>query len=443
MTYLRSAAVPLYLLACILLGGSAQGVLSNLAVQLLGLAILAWAALAHGLMPERISSLEWLIIAALAVLLLQLIPVPPAVWTEFPWRLSVEQGFQLTGEQLPWLPISLDPARTVFTIFAVIPALALYAAVRNLHPSPQLIAAAIVTGTVVNIALGAVQVSSGGKSWAYFYHFTNNGAVGSFANQNHMGTLLLVSIPFFVGLLLAWQPRRRDQRQAKLIAAVSGFALLGVGIILNGSTAVFGLLMPVALASAALAPSLPRWRNLLLSGAVVSIFGAVLLLASVPVSTLERSGAQTSIQTREAIWSKTFAAIRTTFPEGTGLGTFEEVYRQYEDPTLVTSEFVNHAHNDYLELVLELGGAGLVLLSLFFGWWAFSAAAVWRTPFSTPMQRTSTIVSAAILVHSIVDYPLRTAAISGIFAVSLAWMQRNATNPTTARGKNQLRHVTI
>src|SRR5207302_7614479 len=43
---MREAAAPLYLLLCLILGGSAQGIWANMVLQLLGLAMLAWAALA-------------------------------------------------------------------------------------------------------------------------------------------------------------------------------------------------------------------------------------------------------------------------------------------------------------------------------------------------------------------------------------------------------------
>ena len=42
---MREAVVPAYLLLCLLLGGSVQGVWFNMILQLVGLAIVAWAAL--------------------------------------------------------------------------------------------------------------------------------------------------------------------------------------------------------------------------------------------------------------------------------------------------------------------------------------------------------------------------------------------------------------
>ena len=45
-------------------------------------------------------------------------------------------------------------------------------------------------------------------------------------------------------------------------------------------------------------------------------------------------------------------------PLGSGLGTFEDIYRTQERPETVTNAFLNHAHNDYLELWLETGLVG-------------------------------------------------------------------------------------
>ncbi len=42
MTALRTAIVPFYILLCIMLGGSAQGIWGNMALQLIGIGIIAW-----------------------------------------------------------------------------------------------------------------------------------------------------------------------------------------------------------------------------------------------------------------------------------------------------------------------------------------------------------------------------------------------------------------
>ena len=99
------------------------------------------------------------------------------------------------------------------------------------------------------------------------------------------------------------------------------------------------------------------------------------------------------------------------------------MYPQYEDPAAVNSTFVNHAHNDYLEIALETGIAGVLLVAAFLLWWS-CAVPIWRSAAVDRYALAGSIASAAILVHSLVDYPLRTAALSAIMAASLALMAR-------------------
>ncbi|HEV2043803.1 MAG TPA: O-antigen ligase domain-containing protein, partial [Sphingomicrobium sp.] len=98
------------------------------------------------------------------------------------------------------------------------------------------------------------------------------------------------------------------------------------------------------------------------------------------------------------------------------------IYAHYEDPATVERTYVNHAHNDYMEIVLETGLPGAVLLLLFLIWWSSRAFAIWRSPNAAELGRAACIASAAILLHSLVDYPLRTAAIATTMAMALGLM---------------------
>jgi len=430
----RSLLVASYLLFCILLGGSGQGIWRNLALQLLGIALIAWATIFPA-KPEdgddRPVFLYLLGALAAAIVLLQLVPLPPALWSSLPGREAIAERLILLGGGLPSLPVSQAPYRSVMAMFAVIPGVALFVAVKMLRPSPAWLAAAIAMGLTASIVASALQVAGGAQSWAYLYPFTNSGAVGLFANRNHMGTLLLVSIPFAAALLVSARSDRGGSRQGRMAIGFAALALVVIGIVLNGSLAVLALTLPVMIASAALLPAAVGWRRLALPVAALGIVSAIVFIAANPVGGASRLGNNASIQSRTEIWARTVEATRDTMPVGTGLGTFPLVYRQYEDPALVTPEYVNHAHNDYLELALELGLGGIVLILLFLGWWTVAAAKVWTSPLSTPYGRAATIASAVILAHSAVDYPLRTGAIAAIFGVALALIaQRLRSTPT-------------
>ena len=445
----RSLLVAAYLLLCILLGGSAQGLWRNLVLQLLGIALIVWAASRPEPSEEDNGNpvvLYGLLGLGVLVVLVQLVPLPPDLWTALPGRSAIAEAYAAIGADLPWLPVSVAPYRSVLTLFAIIPGLAMFVGIKLLRPSPRWIALAIAAGMLCSIALGAVQVASGTESAAYLYPIHNVGAVGVFANANHMGTLLLVSIPFAAALLVSSKSDRGGSTQGRIAVGIAALILVTVGIALNGSLAAVALAVPVLVASGALVPAATRWRSLALPVAAVTLVAAVALVALTPIGGMASNlGPDSSVQGRSAIWRTTARAIGESFPVGTGLGTFEPVYRQYEDPAAVTSEYVNHAHNDYLELVLELGAAGAVLIVLFLGWWAVAATRVWTSTLSTPFGRAATIATAAILAHSIVDYPLRTGALMAVFGAAIALMaQRSRSAPENKRSDlRPARHVKL
>jgi O-antigen ligase len=438
----NSLLVAGYIFLCIVLGGSAQGVWPNLALQLLGIALLAWAAISPREElsdPRRPVAIELLAMAALAVIAIQLIPLPASIWQSLPGREGIARGFAALGYPAPSLPISETPYQSVATLFYAIPALAALFATDKLRPSPRVVAGAVIAGLVSAVILGVIQVGGGPNSWAYLYPITNPGAVGFFANRNHMATLLLVGIPLAAALFASAKSDRRSVAGKKAVAAAL-FLIIFLGLILNGSIAGYGLVLPVALASAALVPAGTIWRRFALPLAGIALVGGIVVLAMNPIAAGEAdSGANQSLSSRVEIWKTTSDAIAQTFPVGTGLGSFEQIYRQHEEPAKITRFFVNHAHNDYLEIVLELGVAGAILILMFLAWWAVATIRIWKSPLGTPYARAATVATAVVLAHSIVDFPLRTAAISAIFATCLGLMTLHLRNPAPEAKAGELR----
>jgi len=438
-----SLLIGAYVLMCVLLGGSVQGVWGNLALQLLGLALLTRAALARDTHIDSPRFLPFLLMTGLLIVLLQVIPLPPSVWTALPGRSILKSGFAELGMPLPPLPISEVPSLSVTTLFAAIPAIAIFASTMKLRPDARWIGVAILVSALLSIFFGALQAAGGPNSWARLYRVSSPGATGFFANQNHMATLMLVTIPTTVILLSAKKSDRRGAVAGYATAAVL-LGLLVFGLVLNTSFAGYALALPVLVASLAATRAAGTWRRLALPVAGLAILGAIVFVATQPIADGRvKADASTSVASRSEVWEKTARAISASFPVGTGLGSFETTYRQFEDPNRVTSEYVNHAHNDYLEFVLEMGAPGLVMLVAFLAWWLVTTSAVWSSARSTSFARGATVVSGTILAHSVVDFPLRTAAISGIFAASLAIMARSlGTVPNVREGETRpTRHV--
>ena len=450
---LRDLAAPAYLLACLILGGSAQGIWANMVLQLAGLGLIAWAAVVPAEPQTRPAGKQLLALAVLglAVIALQLIPLPPSIWQHLGPRHLIAGGYRLLGIALPWQPLSVAPYDSLGSLLSLIPPLAMLIAVLRLGCRPPLLAVALLIGTFAGILLGALQVSSPDPEvspW-YLYPETNFGlATGFFANANHMADLLVVTLPFLAALLASARGTEAGvQRYSALVALVAGATLvIAVGIALNGSLAGYGLAVPVLLASAAIAlprrAALGRW---LAPAAAILFIGAIGWLATTPLSSSAslRSDAQHSVQSRTEILKTSATAAEAFMPFGSGIGTFPRVYALFEDhDRLDPNTSVNHAHNDYVEIALETGVAGLVVLALFLVWWARAASQAWRG--SAPFAGAAAIASGAILIHSLVDFPLRTAAIGACFAMSLGLLLWR--RPAPAPGKSHLwptRHVVI
>lgn len=450
---LRLATVPIYLLLCLMLGGaSAEGFWVNLLLQLIGLAIIFWSLAAERKTPIATSSRQLIALLLLTILLiaLQLVPLPPSIWTSFGGREAVADGYRMLGQPLPWLQISLAPQATMASALWLIPAVAVLLGIVKLGGyKPIWVAWAVAIVTIASVGLGALQRGGGDLSPWYLYEITNFGlAVGFFSNANHQATLLVATLPFLAALYLAARDKGRSAQHASgmLVILVGTLLVLLVGIALNGSLAGYGLAVPSAAATAlmlwARRRRVPAW--LVLPAALI-VAVAVYLPFSAPLGNdLTTADAKTNPISRAASFRITGDAIGDYLPFGSGVGSYGEVYPQYEDPATIGRWYMNHVHGDYLEVVLETGIPGLVLIVLVLLWWLWRVQAIWRAEKPDHFARAATIASAVILAHSAVDYPLRTAAIAALFALCLALMAEprpKVRRTADAAAENRARHL--
>lgn len=456
MHQLRLALVPAYLLLCLILGGaSGAGIWSNMLLQLLALPIVAAAILARPSTPVPAPGRELiaLLLAMVAVIAAQLIPLPPSVWTEIPGRPAIAEGFAALGQPVPWLSWSLSPYETVSSALWLLPAVAVLLAILRLRAFKPVIIAWTVAGvTVVSVAIGALQLAGGAASPWYFYQITNIGAsTGFFANANHLATLLVCTIPLLTALYLHARAKGGSmQRNSGLMVLLFGaVGVVFVGIAVNRSLAGVGLSVPVLAASMLMFMSrrgrrMPRW---LLAAVPLLVAASVALALSAPMgNNLVGAQATDAEDSRLTSFSRSFEAAKDFFPAGSGIGTFQEIYRTHEDPATISRFYMNHVHNDYIEILLETGLPGLVVLALFLLWWGRRTWAIWRAEDRDNFALAGSIASAAILAHSFVDYPLRTAAIGALFAACIALMAQPRPGGRARReegegGRSQVRHL--
>jgi O-antigen ligase len=106
---------------------------------------------------------------------------------------------------------------------------------------------------------------------------------------------------------------------------------------------------------------------------------------------------------------------------GWGLGTFPEVYPEFR--SFYTSFFVNQAHNDYLQLLVETGLAGFAIAA----WFLFvtlrrglSKLQNWTESHNGVLTAGCLLGILGILVHSFLDFNLQIPANAALFYVLCA-----------------------
>jgi len=420
-----------YLVLCLLFGGaSAAGALANAFLQALAV-ILVLALLWSGRLtiPGHGRLLFLAVGLFLLVGLATLIPLPLAVWSSLPFRGHLAEELRLLGIEAGSLAMSLAPSGTIVSLLALLPPTAMFLLTAALPADRRgWLFGTLVATTILSISLGVVQLLGGPQSGMRFYEITNDmSAVGLFANVNHNVTLALCTLPCLAAFAARFTSRReRSRRSGAFIISIACVVFIVLGIVLMRSMAGYALLLP-ALAGSALI----YWRAIVARIAwgwriaIAALGVAFIALALLgPLSQQKLSDKfDDSPTSRRVIAETTLGPVADSFPVGTGLGSFADVYRRYQDPDAATNEFVNHAHNDHLEIALELGLPGLLILLIFILWWAGRSLRIWRDDFpNAASARAGSVIIAMVLLHSLVDYPIRTAAIAAVFAMGCALM---------------------
>lgn len=433
---LRFVAASL-LIAALLLGGATQGgFAAQAAVRVLGVAcllVVAWRS-----PPLWVPGARWpllLLGCIVAVPLLQLIPLPPGVWTRLPHREFAVDIYRAAGLPLPWAPLSLAPDATWNAALALIPPAAMFLLTLGLDtPQRRKLIPWVLGVAAASVLLGVGQVAEGPASPLRFYSITNvSEAVGFFANRNHQAGFLAALVPLaaYWAITLA----RRGGRWT-LTTLGAGMALVfAVGVGVSGSRAGVLLLAGGGIGCVLL---FAKGRGVRLSRRTLAITAGLIVVGLIPalafglreiLNDLPQAMAQ---DPRAHAFPVILKAAVENLPFGTGLGTFDPIYRALETPQSVTNAYLNHAHDDYLEIFLQTGVVGLALMALFLAWFANATLRAWRAaPQSQTAElgRAASIAIAVLLAHSLVDYPLRTTALATLFAFlcgCLATMPRRA-----------------
>lgn len=374
-------------------------------------------------------SFACLILATIAAVpLIQIIPLPPQIWTGLPGRAAIVEALQLTDLAPGWSSWSLTPDRTWRSFLALLPPAAVLLGVLAMGGQQRdKLVRWFVVAVAIAMALGAIQFASGSVRFYLWATTAAGNVVGFFANRNHMATLCLVGIPF--AAVIGGLSIRRDGRERMTLWLSLLFIALVI-LTLGATRSRTGvILLGPALGASAIAAWMATgrsWPKPMMLGAI----GAG-MLALVALSTFAFAPVMARFDTvgakegRFENWPIVLQAADAYLPTGSGIGSFDAVFRSVEPLEYLDATFFNQAHNEYLETWLETGWIGVFILAAFLIWFVRRSAAAWRSSSlkKRDFQRAASIGILLVLVHSGVDYPLRTETMATIFALLCALLE--------------------
>jgi O-antigen ligase len=456
--------------------GSVDAVFELALMAGLAVLLLLWAALV--VTTGRLTVLRCPVTLALALLflvgLLQLLPLPPSLlgWVSpgsarlradlYPTHLEELIRNEYVTAAPTYSPITVYPHATRVELVRWLAVLVLFAAVRNQIASTasmrRLALVMLVNGCLLSL-FGLAQMFSAGSMNRVYWSYTTAGSVfGPFIYRNHFAAYINLCIALGVGLLLTLGPTEFDRKrrymqkpnaleeQEEEVASV--FAPLSVlhspvqlwvcvalavmlaglvGSLSRGGVATLAISLVACVALRGTWP--PRVRRLeLLALPAVLLVG---LLAWTGIRPLETRLAglwkgDPLAEGRWQLWANLISLVPRFPVLGSGYGTLpyvEPLSRRQSDLLLLPDLLVDHAHNDYLEALVEGGvvrfGLTLALVGLVF---TLGVRALRRHTGRTPGAWAfgGMLGFLALALHSTVDFGVTTPAVACLAAILTA-----------------------
>jgi hypothetical protein len=405
-------------------GGGASSPVSELIVQLLTAAgFIVWLWQRQKSAQAAIPTAVWLTGALILIIpLLQLVPLPPALWHALPGREVERQALALIGQQDSWRPISMFPGRTLASMLAMVASVALIPMASALtREQIGMMLAGVVGLALLSVVVGVCQMA--GVVPLRFYLPYQSLPVGFQASRNFQAEVLNIALLCAGAVPRLILGRRRMAELAVRVVSINVFLLLLVETaqVLGASRMGLALSVPAMAGQMLfLRPALRRMlnRRLALSGLALG----ALLLAGALVAAGDAQDAlgryAETDHTRLRLRGEAMAIGAGLAPVGGGMGTFLPLYEANEPLNEVSPLYISRAHDDYLELMVETGWSGFAMLACVLALWGWQARCLWRS--GNDGARTLCLLSffslALIALHSIVDYPLRSMTLAALSA---------------------------
>lgn len=434
-TVLRGAVLAALLLAPLALGSVHEAAF----VPLLALCAAAgtaaaWRARRSAAAGEKVLPLPGgrEILAFLALVLLQQVPLPPALLH------FVSPGSYTFYDRLSllplaaWKPISVNPGDTARGLLFLAGFSLLYLAVfREFHEERwrRRLCAVIVAAGALLAVVGLLQAASLSPTRIYglWKPRWDWGVFGPYVSKNHFAGYMVMAVPLALAFAAEALVTLRGEWQARRVGWVALGGTAGNALVRRSALAmllVVGLLAAqsrggvAAFVAALVVLPLALYRRRLAAAVVFALALAAFgwMAASGMLHALGARGLQSN---RLALWADALR-MQKDFPVfGAGFNAFGSAYVPYQ--RVEKYEWYGEAHNEYLQLLLDTGVAGaalaaVILVTLF-------RRAVRAAPLG-PLDAGRLASLAALAVHNAVDFNWQIPANAATFVALAALASR-------------------
>lgn len=419
-------------------GGGAEGPAANGFIAFGGAILLGTILADHATRVRPLPAAALILVSTLlAVLLLaviQVLPIPSDIWTELPGREIAAAAFEAIGEKASAHSYSIDAVSTVTWTTALLMPAAIALHLSRAPSSASLFITVLLSVATLSGVIGALQLAMDYPELVTFYDGPSPGAAsGIFANPNHQGLFMVIAMITAAASGHPSKPRKENSAGLLRWVGVAFFALMAVA---SGSRAVFLLLLafvPAAILLGLQIRTVPKLLGAATGAVVLGVLIVLLYPGTNALALRESFGFQDDL--RAAYLPDVLTTIRQFWPMGSGLGTFTLAFPPNENLDVAGAGFFNHAHNDYLELMIEGGAPAIIILMLLFI--ALVTRFLWTLANDKQTKRESIaamLILVAVALHSIGDYPIRSATLAAVcaFAVGLICSKQINSDPRSS-----------
>lgn len=393
---------------------------------------------------ETIRTPLFAIAAVAAVCVMQLVPLPPALWTALPGRAPFVAAS--TGAPLPWRPIDITPDGGLNTLLSLTVPLAALAILEGISRAQRrLVANVLLAAVIVSALIGSLQLS-GAVFDNPLINETVGEAAGVFANRNHQALLLACGLP----LASVWAVRDAGRARFGRMAAAGWLMVwLLLLVLATGSRAgivlaIGGLAAAGMIAWSGLRGSAIRWprRTVPVGLATIALVLAGLIalgLSNDRALSLQRLFASDRVsEVRLSSLPLLWEIAMRYFPVGAGFGSFDPIFRIAEPFALLKPTYLNHAHNEAIELLIEAGALGAAaVLAIVLLWLRAGMRCVHDLRDGRLLAFAGWAIVTLTLASSLVDYPIRTPIMMTIMVTAI-WLAKPAVGAAEGHGKAAL-----